>query len=199
LLRNEAGDAKDLIDEILKGKHRILCAGQPAPLSGLPDDVHGSAFRTAAVYALVVEAAKAFDTNKAAIMAGAFKSELLAAAAPVKGLMALLKKRIGRKYIYSTPPTLKLEIMGRKVIQDLLDLFWEGVEELPPDGDPSPREFAGKFGALLSPSYRRVFQHFVKTRPDLPERYHRFQLLTDYVSGMTDSFATRLHAELTNG
>jgi len=33
----------------------------------------------------------------------------------------------------------------------------------------------------------------------LPEQYHRFQLMTDYVCGMTDSFAKRLHGELTGG
>jgi dGTPase len=39
----------------------------------------------------------------------------------------------------------------------------------------------------------------VETKGKIPERYHRYQLVTDYVCGMTDTFAKRLHQELTNG
>jgi dGTPase len=108
-------------------------------------------------------------------------------------------KQIGRDRVYCTAPTLKLEIMGRKVIADLMDVFWEGAEHLPVDTAPKTRHFPGKIGALLSENYRRVFQHFAQTDRTLPEPYHRFQLVTDYVCGMTDSFAKRLHAELRNG
>ncbi|MDY3552215.1 hypothetical protein R5W24_001295 [Gemmata sp. JC717] len=38
-----------------------------------------------------------------------------------------------------------------------------------------------------------------KAQADLPLEYHRLQLVTGYVCGMTDSFAKRLYAELTNG
>ena len=80
-----------------------------------------------------------------------------------------------------------------------MTLFWEGASELPPDGTVKPKKFPGKLQSLLSGAYRKVFQHFVKNRDDLPLNYHRLQLVTDYVCGMTDSFAKRLHSELTNG
>jgi dGTPase len=80
-----------------------------------------------------------------------------------------------------------------------MDVFWEGVEQLPLNKAPDRFCFSGKVGALLSENYRRVFRNARKTQPELPERYHRFQLLTDYVCGMTDSFARTLHAELFNG
>ena len=89
--------------------------------------------------------------------------------------------------------------MGRKVICDLMDIFWEGAEKLPLNKPPKPKAFAGKSGALLSENYRRVFQHWVKEQPQFPETYHRLLLVTDYISGMTDSFATKLHNELSNG
>jgi len=130
-------------------------------------------------------------------MSGDFKDEL------VKSCDAwpLIDKleAIGRDRVYCTPSTLKLEIMGRRVIHDLMDVFWEGAENLPVGKDPDPRTFGGKAGALLSRNYRRVFQHSRKTPDGLPETYHRFQLVTDYICGMTDSFAKRLHAELFNG
>lgn len=80
-----------------------------------------------------------------------------------------------------------------------MTLFWEGASELAPDGAIKPKEFTGKLQALMSDAYRKVFQNFVKQQADLPVDYHRLQLVTDYVCGMTDSFAKRLHSELTNG
>jgi dGTPase len=81
-----------------------------------------------------------------------------------------------------------------------MDIFWEGAKVLPIDGRlPKMTTFPGKVCALLSENYRRVFCNSVKTMPELPEQYHRFQLVTDYVCGMTDTFAKRLHAELMNG
>lgn len=70
---------------------------------------------------------------------------------------------------------------------------------MPKHDPPRTKSFAGKIAALYSENYRRVFQHFVKANPQLPETYHRIQLLTDYVCGMTDAFATRLHGELFRG
>src|SRR5690606_36479698 len=108
-------------------------------------------------------------------------------------------RTLGETRVYPTRSTLTLELMGRKVIGDLMDVFWEGAEALPKDTAPKTTTFAGKAGALFSPNYRKVFQHFANERTDLPEQYHRCQLVTDYICGMTDSFAKRLHAELFNG
>lgn len=131
-------------------------------------------------------------------MDGTYESDLTSdcASAP---LIDLLKK-IGRERVYCTHQTIKLELMGRRVIHDLMDLFWEGAKALPTDSPPKTKDFPGRLGALLSENYRAVFRHTIKdASPELPENYHRFQLVTDHVCGMTDSFAKRLHAELTNG
>ncbi len=109
-------------------------------------------------------------------------------------------KDIGKTQVYCTSSNLKLELMGRHVICDLMDVFWEGARVLPADGSlPKMTMFPGKVCALLSDNYRRVFCHSVETMRDLPQQYHRFQLVTDYVCGMTDTFAKRLHTELMNG
>ncbi len=197
ILRGETGEAAPLVQELLAGKDRILKAGREAVPPDLPDDVHGTAFRTAAIAVLVRGAITAFQENYDAIMRGEFPGELVTTGS-IADLVGLFKK-VGRERIYCTPSNLKLELMGRRIIQDLLDMFWEGAAVLPLDGTVKPKKFPGKFGALLSPNYRKVFLHFVQTQPEQPEVYHRFQLLTDYICGMTDSFAKRLHSELTNG
>ena len=80
-----------------------------------------------------------------------------------------------------------------------MDVFWQGAEAMPLSGAPNTSGFAGKAAALFSPNYIQVFQHSVYTKQTLPVEYHRFQLMTDYICGMTDSFAKRLHADLFNG
>lgn len=190
-----AAAAARTVKDVLEGKARIL-APSKSP-SELPDDVHAAAFRTASVGVLVKAASAAFQQHYDAIMAGAFKGELVTEG-PTAPYVELLKT-IGRTRIYSTHSNLKLELLGRRVIQDLMTLFWEGASVLRPDGVIKPKKFPGKLQSLLSDAYRKVFQHSVQEQAGLPLDYHRLQLVTDHVCGMTDSFAKRLHAELCNG
>jgi dGTPase len=183
--------------DVLERKEWILKAGKKNLPVGIPDDYHGSAFRTAAISVLVPDAVETFKKRYSQIMEGTYKGELVKDGKRV-GLVKLFQK-IGRSKIYCTPPNLKLEIMGRRVIHDLLDIFWEGAAVLSSKGDLSTKDFPGRIGALLSRNYREVFCHFMKTNSDLPERYQRYQLVTDYICGMTDTFAKDLHEQLTNG
>lgn len=176
---------------------RILKAGREAIPAGLPDDIYASAFRTAAIGAVVEASVRAFQTHYDSIMAGTYTGELVDDCEAV-ALVKVLKK-IGRTRVYCTPSNLKLELMGRRVICDLMDVFWEGAQALPTNEAPKAKTFSGKAGALLSENYRRVFQESIITGSSMPESYLRLQLVTDHVCGMTDSFAKRLHAELMNG
>jgi len=105
-------------------------------------------------------------------------------------------KAVGRKHVYSSTQTLRLELLGRRVIHDLMDIFWEGVSAY--DGATQKPGFPDKIYNLLSRNYRAVFEQAFKNS-ELPKSYHRFQLVTDYVCGMTDTFACKLHSELTHG
>lgn len=197
-VKQNLNGAKDtFIAEALNIAIHILKAGKEAVPDTLPDDVYASAFRTSVIGIVVTAVVKEFQTKYEAIMNGQYKGELVMdceASSLVKKL-----KDLGREHVYCTPSNLKLEIMGRRVICDLMDLFWEGAQQLPIDGPPKPKTFHGKIGALLSENYRRVFCHSVKEVRGFPQQYLRFQLVTDYVCGMTDTFAKRLHAELMNG
>lgn len=197
-VRNDLLGANDpQISAALAGAERILKAGREKVPDGLPCDVYATAFRTASIGIVVHEVIKTFKNQYGSIMAGTYIKELVEDSA-AHALVQCLKK-IARMKAYATPANLKLELMGRRVICDLMDVFWEGAKELPLDGQPKPKKFPGKAGALLSENYRRVFQYWVKEQPNLPETYHRLLLVTDYVSGMTDTFATKLHKELVNG
>ena len=197
-LENRATElqAKSVIDRVLETKETILRADRPEVPENLPDDVHGAAFRTAAIGALVPDAVTTFFKHYDEIMEGQFKSDLISNGETAGFIEAC--KQVGRSRIYNTPQTLKLELMGRKIISDLLDLFWEGAQSLSTDGSPG-KGFGGEARALLSESYKRVFRDTLAAGGPLPHDYHRFRLLTDYICGMTDTFARTLHKELTNG
>ncbi len=186
------------MEDARNGMMRILEAGTGTIAGDLADDIWASAFRTSVVRVVVDSVVNEFKKRYEAIMRGLYTGELVEDC----GAWPLVKKlkELGRTRVYCTPSNLKLELMGRHVICDLMDIFWEGAEALPVDGElPKPTTFSGKACALLSENYRRVFCHSVKAMPELPEQYRRFQLVTDYVCGMTDTFAKRLHAELMNG
>jgi len=186
------GSSHEMVKQALKGKDRILGHG-----TGHPDDVHASAFRTSVIGIAVAAVIEEFKKRYNSIMCGEYKGELVMACSAAPLVKRL--KDLGRDRVYCTSSNLKLEVMGRRVICDLMDIFWEGAEKLPIDDSPKPNTFPGKIGALLSANYRKVFCHSVRQMRELPEQYHRLQLVTDYICGMTDSFAKRLHSELMNG
>ena len=107
---------------------------------------------------------------------------------------------IGVDYVYPSPPTLRLELMGRRVIHDLMNVFWEGARVCGTSDAPKQckKGFAGKAYKLISSNYKTVFLSTLKNG-ELPEQYCRLQLVTDQIAGMTDSFARRLHKRLMNG
>lgn len=193
-LRSQKSGVPEKLKDILDRKSRILKAGRPKVPSGLPNDVHGSAFRTATIGVCSQDVFDTFCEKYEQIMEGSFQSDL-ASESDSSGIIEALKA-FGAGRIYCTPSTLKLEMMGRKIINDLMTLFWEGAEKFPVTGEPKTKDFPGRIGALLSKNYRAVFQNAIKEEPSVPHAYHRYQLVTDYISGMTDSFACSLHREL---
>ena len=180
----------------LEDQKKILLASN-SQVPSVADDIEASAFRSAAIKIMVEGAFEVFKAQYNDIMCGKYQGALLRDSS-AKDLAKRLRE-IGEEHVYPTRSTLTLELMGRKVIGDLMDIFWEGAEELPTTGPSNTSEFAGKIGALFSENYRRVFQNSVAASTGLPVAYHRFQLVTDYICGMTDSFAKRLHGDLFNG
>ncbi len=192
LMASQAPSVKDA----LYVQEQILKAGQPRVPNDLDDDIRASAFRTAAISVMARHASRIFQDRYDDIMEGTYSSSLLEKSEAAE--LADCLRCIGIEHVYPTRSTLQLELMGRHVIGDLMDVLWEGAQEMPSTGNPKTSTFAGKAAALISSNYRRIFQTTL-AEGLLPEDYCRLQLVTDYISGMTDSFAKNLHAELFNG
>lgn len=155
------------------------------------DEALVQAFRVSAIYNIVKAAAETFIEHYDQIMAGRFTADLVS-----KSKAAALVdvcKRLGQQFVYCSDETLRLEVQGRTVIHGLMEMFWEGAEH----GSEGGRKFPDKIYALLSRNYKTVCNATIE-RKVLPEKYCKLQLVTDYVCGMTDSFACNLHRRLKN-
>ena len=89
--------------------------------------------------------------------------------------------------------------MGRKVIHDLLDLYWEGVSS----DSRAEKGFSTKLYSITSDNYRHAFEEdlnrrFPKIDPAWQPLYLRLRLVCDQVAGMTDAYAVSQHRLLTN-
>lgn len=155
-------------------------------------------FRVRAIREIITASAKAFTDHYDDIMQGEYHGELVKDSTAWPLVKAC--RKINRERVYCSDETLKLELMGRKVIQDLLDIYWEGYDfrGIGKKNLSNSEKFAQKAYDLMSDNYQKVFKHALN-KNDLPESYCRMQLVTDYVCGMTDTFAVNLHKRLTNG
>jgi len=163
-------------------------------------DALAQTFRVAAISELVVAARQTFQKRYDAIMNGEYHLELLMDPDSEARPFINACKAILRADVYRHADILRLEVRGRQVIHDLLDLFWEAVRDYEPtqQGRVSPSEYSGKLYLLLSENYRRRFEERISADRQ-NELYWKLRLITDQVSGMTDTYACRLHKDLMNG
>ncbi len=164
------------------------------------DEAMAQAFRTFAIAVVVPSVIDTFKGKYLQIMRGEYHGELIDDSAAV----ALIKacKVTAGMHVYRAHEIIQLEVMGRRVIHDLMDLFWAGAEHC--DETTEAKDHCGKMYKLISKNYRKVFEKAladVRAKVDgmAPERYYRLQLVVDEVAGMTDTFACTLHKRLTNG
>lgn len=156
------------------------------------DEAVSQYFRTRVIVRAQDAVRRAFAENYEAIMSGAYDKEILYDS-EIGEFYAVLKEEINYKHVYNAKETLRLELLGRNVIRFLLDTFWEAEKS------EKSRTFSQKIYNLLSQNYRWVFEHPIPQEGHLPEEYRRLQLVTDYICGMTDSFALNLRRELQHG
>lgn len=168
------------------------------------NDVSMQKFRVHAIEGMISAIMKAFEDNYENIMNGDFETSLIAASAAAKLCKAL--KKFDREHAYRHRGVLEIELSGYNVIHELMDLLWRGITERSDYErlDPAVTERAHPFAAYaygrISENYRRIFEGKVEStrddEPSLPIRYREVQLLTDMISGMTDSYALELLKDL---
>lgn len=191
-------NGSNLLEQTFDNAEKIIDKGNVVKSIQDPGKSRDGAMVQAFRVCVIIESAKAvqeaFQDNYDDIMKGNYHNELYKDS-KARALIDACKK-VGKEYIYCAKENLTLELMGRRVITDLMDIFWEGASKGSSDGNG----FAEKIYKLTSHNYRDVYESKTKeSEGNFPLRYYQFQLLTDYICGMTDTFACNLHKRLTNG
>lgn len=163
-----------------------------------------SIFRTAVINFNMDSVVQEFGDRYNEIMNGTYERELV----DNKTCGDLVKKckSLAAAHVFPYPEILKLEIMGKNIIHNLMDSFWNGIKYFPYDEleanvkKTKKYPFNYKAYSLLSENYKTVFEAAYSKAGDNSEKnYAKLQFLADYICGMTDSFAQELHKKLKNG
>ena len=77
----------------------------------------------------------------------------------------------------------------------LLDLFMNAVVGYD-DGTREMDSLSRRMVALISSNYKRAYRCQAEGKGEAERLYLRLLLATDYICGMTDSYAKRLYQEL---
>ncbi len=141
---------------------------------------------------LIADATDSFGTHYHEIMDGSFSTELLAGTGGM--VIADVLGDIAYRYAFRSKPILKIEIAANQVLSFLLDKFVGAV--LYYDTDRGPDVIGEKLIPFISDNYMAIYQRYAQEADEAGRLYLRLLLVTDYVCGMTDAYASRLYQEM---
>ena len=112
--------------------------------------------------------------------------------------MKLLKKAMG-EFVYDSPGILRLELSAQTILSFLLDKFVHAVLYFGcEDATYRLTQADRKCLRLISTNYKNDYMGEIRDHEDDEGYclYLRLLMVTDYISGMTDSFARTLYRGL---
>lgn len=106
--------------------------------------------------------------------------------------IAKFLRNISNEFVYNNPKIVSNEIVGYNIIHKLLDIF---VPAALNKGVKPFKGYDGKVYSLISKNYRFICENNVE-QENCSEEYCRLLLVTDFICGMTDSYAADLYQDL---
>lgn len=170
-------DAKQLLEPIAFGSDGI-------PVSGSYADIDNNKgrfeyLRAIAINSLILDAVSVFEKNYEKLMQGTHERDLMSQSKFINELKAI--KKLSREKVYAAPSVLHIEAAGFEVLGRLLDKVVPALV-----GTEDSRSAAEKkILEIIPEQFRKGKTH-----------YERLLHATDFVSGMTDSFAVTLYRRL---
>ena len=124
------------------------------------------------------------------IMNGEYHGELIGNSNANK--ISLFLRSISKEYVYNDDKIVGNEIVGYNIIHSLMDMFVPIILE----NNIEPYVgYNGKLYSFISKNYRFVYEQSIDKK-DCSVEYLKLLLATDFICGMTDSYAAHLYREL---
>ncbi|QWV97759.1 dNTP triphosphohydrolase [Geomonas nitrogeniifigens] len=172
-------DSAGLLDTLINNEASLKKIGYPeSKLNAI------QIFRIEAQGKMLRDSVEVFVNNFDEILSGAYTGDILSKSNSAD-LCEMFKNEIGIRKVYSCDEVLTQEIVSEKVIKGLLSMH---VEAMLGDDYLDTRKIQGKLYSQISSNFKYYFEN--KTERS---NYDKFRLVTDYISGMTDSFALHLY------
>ncbi len=89
---------------------------------------------------------------------------------------------------------MKIEVSADQILTYLLDRLVPAAIHF--DTDSKLRPIDSRMISFISNNYKKIYQIYSEGKSEEEKLYLRLLLVTDYVCGMTDSYAKRLYQEL---
>lgn len=141
---------------------------------------------------LIVNATDSFEKNYDGIMNGSFRKELLETSDG-----DVVRKALGgiaNKYAFQSEQILNIEVAADRILSTLLDIFVKAIIYY--DTEQGPDEIGRRIVSFISDNYIEIYKFYSEGKSEREKLYLRLLLVTDYVCGMTDSYAKRIYQEL---
>ncbi len=141
---------------------------------------------------LITYATESFAINYGQIMEGAYAHELLYGSLGERLAWAL--GDIAYRYAFVSRPILKLEIAAETIMEFLLEKLVDAVIYY--DTGERMNDVQKKMIMLISDNYKAIYRIYSRDKDEIERLYLRLLLVTDFLCGMTDSYAKSLYQEL---
>lgn len=133
-----------------------------------------------------------FTSNYEKIMSGTYCYDLFHGTYGEK-LMNLLGD-IAYRHVFSTSVIYKMEMSEAVMLDFLLDKFVKAAIDY--DTDTELSETNKRIISFISENYKSAYHCHAQGKSEQERLYLRLLLVTDYICGMTDSYAKRLYQEM---
>lgn len=162
---------------------------QQARLKGIRDDKGKVEFlRAKVINEAVSQAMSCFLDNEQQMLSGELEQPLLAQLPKRCEMDRLIE--VAREKIYQVAEVVEIQAAGFRVIGDLLECFVQVLDDIAEQGEGAPPR--SRMIAQLVPE-----QFIGADRIPSDSPYTRLLRLTDFIAGMTDSYAVSLYKKLT--
>lgn len=152
---------------------------------------------------LMYSACYAFSMHYQEIMAGTFTKDLFEGTYS-EDLLEIMKS-VMREFVYDTHDMVLLQLSAKRIVETLLDDFISAAMYYDePDADQYITLIDDRFIRVIPDNFKEDYKAAKRNLPadmenlDGEKLYLRFLMVTDFISGMTDSYARNLY-QISNG